>query len=179
MAGTREKYERYVSAGFTSGIEPLVVSRAEGARLLCEDGRSYIDCFAGIFVVNAGHVAPEVASIGVLRRDDLPSRAARLGNAAMHDLRAQAKDLGGIGEVRGLGLMIGVEHVQSLGSRTPDPQRARDVRRRCREAGVLIGVGGIDGNVLRIQPPLVITEADLGEALGALGAALRAFPPSA
>jgi len=64
--------------------------------------------------------------------------------------------------VRGLGLMIGLELVEDKKTKTPAPAKAKQARKLAREAGVLIGVGGSFGNVLRIQPPLVLSgvEAD-------------------
>jgi 4-aminobutyrate aminotransferase-like enzyme len=79
-----------------------------------------------------------------------------------------------IGEVRGRGLMIGIELVETRDTMAPATDRAVKVRAACRERGLLIGIGGFSGNVLRIQPPLVISEAQLGEAADTLDDALRA-----
>src|SRR5579862_3693418 len=57
---TVEKYRRYVNTSAVKGIEPLVISRAEGANVTTQDGQTFLDCFAGIAVVNAGHRNPEV-----------------------------------------------------------------------------------------------------------------------
>jgi 4-aminobutyrate aminotransferase-like enzyme len=82
-----------------------------------------------------------------------------------------------IGEVRGLGLMIGVELVKDRGTKEPAAQEAAAVRRFAREAGVLIGVGGQGGNVVRIQPPLVIEDGALERALDVVDGALGAVSP--
>jgi 4-aminobutyrate aminotransferase-like enzyme len=79
-----------------------------------------------------------------------------------------------IGEARGLELMLGVELVTDRERRTP-AALAREVRRYCREHGVLVGVGGSEGNVVRIQPPLVISQADLDEALDVIGAGIESL----
>lgn len=65
-----------------------------------------------------------------------------------------------IGEVRGMGLMIGVELVTDRKSKEPAKQQAVDVLELCRERGLLIGKGGLYGNVLRIKPPMCITKDD-------------------
>ncbi len=52
---TREKYKKYVNTGFMQAVDPLVIDRAEGATYFGDDGSSFIDCFAGISVVNTGH----------------------------------------------------------------------------------------------------------------------------
>ncbi|MDQ3657448.1 MAG: aminotransferase class III-fold pyridoxal phosphate-dependent enzyme, partial [Chloroflexota bacterium] len=55
-----DKYRRYVNTSFVASVEPVVVDRAEGATVWDVDGTEYIDCFAGIAVVNAGHRHPRV-----------------------------------------------------------------------------------------------------------------------
>jgi 4-aminobutyrate aminotransferase-like enzyme len=70
-----------------------------------------------------------------------------------------------IGEVRGKGLMVGVELVKNHGKKEPATAETSKVRELCREKGVLIGHGGVLGNVLRIQPPLIISRDDLDVAV--------------
>src|SRR5579875_993272 len=57
---TQEKYERYVNTSFVKSIEPVVFESADGVTITAQDGKTYLDCFAGIAVVNAGHRNPEV-----------------------------------------------------------------------------------------------------------------------
>jgi 4-aminobutyrate aminotransferase / (S)-3-amino-2-methylpropionate transaminase / 5-aminovalerate transaminase len=57
---TIEKYKQYVTTSFVAAVEPVVVDRAEGAKIWDTDGTEYIDCFAGIAVNNAGHRHPKV-----------------------------------------------------------------------------------------------------------------------
>jgi 4-aminobutyrate aminotransferase-like enzyme len=65
-----------------------------------------------------------------------------------------------IGDVRGKGLMIGVELVTDKKAKTPAVAETKEVRRLCREAGVLVGAGGTFANVIRLQPPLTLTAAE-------------------
>jgi 4-aminobutyrate aminotransferase len=116
--------------------------------------------------------AAALANIDVLLEEDLPGRAHTLGQWAMGRLGEMAARHELIGEVRGLGLMIGVELVLNRESKLPATVEAATVRRLCREHGVLIGVGGQEGNVLRIQPPLVIGQDELGRALDVIDEAL-------
>ena len=73
-----------------------------------------------------------------------------------------------IGDVRGMGLMLGVELVRDRGTKVPAKEETIDVLEAGREMGILFGKGGIDGNVLRIKPPMCITEDDVDYALEVL-----------
>jgi 4-aminobutyrate aminotransferase len=112
------------------------------------------------------------ANIDVMLDEDLPGQAARKGErfmAGLHDL-AGKHDL--VGEVRGIGLMMGMELVTDRKTKAPAKPQAADIRRICRENGVLVGVGGQLANVVRIQPPLVISDEDLDRTLEVLDQAL-------
>lgn len=116
--------------------------------------------------------AAALANIQVLQEDRLPEHAAELGRWVMGQLRAMMGRHSIIGDVRGKGLMIGIELVRDRHTREPAASEAVEVRRICREDGVLVGVGGQDGNVVRIQPPLVVTREQLERALTSLDRAL-------
>jgi alanine-glyoxylate transaminase/(R)-3-amino-2-methylpropionate-pyruvate transaminase len=77
-----------------------------------------------------------------------------------------------VGDVRGIGLMLGVELVRDRTTKAPASAETLQVMEGCRQRGVLVGKGGIDGNVLRIKPPLCITAADADFAVEMLGEAL-------
>jgi 4-aminobutyrate aminotransferase len=120
------------------------------------------------FMGNPVSCAAGLAGINVLVRDRLYENAARQGEAFMRVLREAMEEIPVIGDVRGLGLMIGVELVQDQRTRKPAPEIADKVKAIMRGRGFLIGVGGLFKNVLRLQPPLVIdseTTARAGEAL--------------
>ncbi len=125
---------------------------------LPRDGaREHLSTFGG----NPVSCAAGVASIGYMLRHDLPARATRLGNLVRDRLHRMQEAHSLIGEVRGLGLMIGVELVMDRATKQPAAAVASAVRDVCRQHGVLIGVGGQEGNVIRLQPPLVIEESQL------------------
>jgi alanine-glyoxylate transaminase/(R)-3-amino-2-methylpropionate-pyruvate transaminase len=79
-----------------------------------------------------------------------------------------------VGDVRGMGLMLGVELVTDRATKTPARSETLDVMEAARELGVLVGKGGLDGNVLRIKPPMCITADDADFALDVLDRAFRA-----
>ena len=100
--------------------------------------------------------------------------SARKGEALLAALKELQRTQPRIGEVRGLGLMVGVELVRDA-NRAPDSEAAGKVRGLMREKGFLLGVGGTYGNVLRLQPPLVIEAEDLKLAVTALAECLKAL----
>ena len=116
--------------------------------------------------------AAALANIELFRRDGLAQCAERKGNRLLGLLRRLAEKHQAIGEVRGLGLMIGIELVTDRAQKTPDAAMAERVQDRLLEAGFLVGVGGSYGNVLRVQPPLVIPDDDLDRGVQAIDKAL-------
>jgi 4-aminobutyrate aminotransferase-like enzyme len=83
-----------------------------------------------------------------------------------------------IGEVRGLGLMIGVELVKDE-KLTPATTEAEAIRDTLLRNGVLVGIGGILGNVIRFQPPLISTRKQIDQAIDAFAAVLQEVTQSA
>ena len=116
--------------------------------------------------------AAALANIAVLQDEGLIEHAAELGNWALGELSTLQRQHELIGDVRGQGLMLGIELVRDRASKEPAATEAARVRAICREAGVLIGVGGQFGNVLRLQPPLVITQEQLAHAIRTVSKAL-------
>jgi len=119
--------------------------------------------------IAAGH-----AVLDVIQREDLVKRSATMGTTFIEGLRRLAAKHPCIGDVRGLGLMIGVEIVNDRASREPAPQLTKRVQQAMRERGVLVSITGVHGCVLRITPPLVITDSQVGMALETLDSALGA-----
>ncbi len=115
--------------------------------------------------------AAGLANIRYMQRENLAEQSRTKGAYVQGLLRALKLPL--VGEIRGLGLMIGVELVKDA-ARTPAMAEANAVRAACLERGLLIGVGGVHGNVLRLQPPLVISKDELDRALTILAESLAA-----
>jgi 4-aminobutyrate aminotransferase-like enzyme len=78
-----------------------------------------------------------------------------------------------IGDVRGKGLMIGIELVKDRVKKIPAVDETRKIRDICREKGLLIGSSGVKGCVLRLQPPLVIEKSQIDKALNILETAIK------
>lgn len=132
---------------------------------------SHLSTFGG----NPVSCAAALANIDVMFDEKLPENAAARGVQLRSGLEKIQANNRLLGDVRGKGLMIGIELVKDA-EKTPASAEAVEVRRLCREAGVLVGVGGSFANVVRIQPPLVIDESECARALETLE---RAFTDTA
>src|SRR5512146_383240 len=111
--------------------------------------------------------AAALANIQVMEEEKLCQRSQESGAYALERLKSVQKHTPLIGDLRGLGLMIGIELVKDA-ALTPAAAEAEAVREFCLREGVLIGVGGVYGNVVRMQPPLVISRQQLDKALDVL-----------
>jgi len=108
----------------------------------------------------------------VLEAQDTPHKAQVLGSMLRLGLEDLQEKYPVIGDVRGMGLMQGLELVKDPQSKEPAPQAAAHLLEAAREEGMLIGKGGLYGNVLRIAPPLITEEQHIAEALEKLDKAL-------
>ncbi|HEX3693702.1 MAG TPA: aspartate aminotransferase family protein [Solirubrobacteraceae bacterium] len=102
-------------------------------------------------------MAAGLAAIEFMQQVDLAAHAGALGEITLELLREAQGDLAAVGDVRGRGLMIGIELVRDRDSREPWREMAARVRSECFKRGVVIEVGGHFGNVARFLPPLTIT----------------------
>src|SRR5436853_4508238 len=116
--------------------------------------------------------AAALANIQFMQDENLPARAAEIGEYAMKKLRDLQNQNPIIGEVRGLGLMIGVELVRDE-KLTPASSEAEGLRDSLLKQGLLVGVGGIYGNVVRFQPPLIISKEQIDRAINLFAASLQ------
>ncbi|MDQ3928970.1 MAG: aspartate aminotransferase family protein [Chloroflexota bacterium] len=107
--------------------------------------------------------AAALANIEYIEREKLPAKARADGEYVLGQLRAWQERFPIIGEVRGIGLMVGMELVQA--DMSPAAAEAEAIRASCLGKGALVGVGGVYGNVVRFQPPLVITREQIDSAL--------------
>jgi 4-aminobutyrate aminotransferase len=144
-----------------------VVARAE---LMDSLAANSISTFGGNPLVATG----ALAVLDYLAAHDLQGNARVVGARLGEGLRRLAGGRPAVGDVRGKGLMWALELVEP-GSKTPAPALAARAQEAARRGGLLVGKGGLYGNVLRIAPPLVLTEAEADEGLGILADALGAL----
>ncbi|HEY9731697.1 MAG TPA: aminotransferase class III-fold pyridoxal phosphate-dependent enzyme [Drouetiella sp.] len=114
--------------------------------------------------------AAALAVIDVLQEEKLPERAAKVGGEMLKRLQKFAQDKSYIGEVRGLGMMIGIEFDEKDGK--PSKDIAEKVAERCLENKLIVLTCGIRGQVIRLIPPLNISDADAEKAMEILEKAM-------
>jgi alanine-glyoxylate transaminase/(R)-3-amino-2-methylpropionate-pyruvate transaminase len=156
-----------MAKGIGNGV-PLaaVTTRREIAEALTS--RIHFNTFGG----NPVSMAAGLAVLDVIDEDGLQENARRVGARLLQGLRRLQTQHPLIGEVRGIGLMLGLELVADRATREPATAQTLEVLEAAREMGVLMGKGGLDGNVLRIKPPMCITIQDADFAVDVLDRAL-------
>ncbi|GHV46475.1 aspartate aminotransferase family protein [Synergistales bacterium] len=117
--------------------------------------------------------AASLATIEVIREENLLSRATELGDHAQRRFREMQKKFGFIGDVRGIGLSIGVDLVVDRDTKERHRTAAAKICYRAWEKGLLLSF--FSGSVLRIQPPLVITKEELDKALDIIEESMDEF----
>lgn len=150
------------------GIEPDIITMskaiAAGIPLSAVVGRKEImdaACLGGIGGTYGGSPLGCVAALKVIEKiekEDLNGKSAKLGKYITDRLLSMKEKYKIIGDVRGLGSMIGVEFVEDLETKEPAGDFSKRVIKKCYEKGVIIIGAGILGNVIRFLPPLVMTE---------------------
>lgn len=143
-----------------------VVTTAKIAQAL--SSRIHFNTFGGNPVV----CAQGRAVLEVIEREGLQSNSLNVGSRLKTGFQALAQKHTVIGDVRGLGLMLGVELVKDRTTKEPAKEACAEVFERCKDMGLLIGKGGLWGNTLRIKPPMCLTPADADFILAVLDQAL-------
>jgi diaminobutyrate-2-oxoglutarate transaminase len=172
-----------------SGVVPdaMVVSKAVGGSLplAAVVYRGDLDVWkpgahAGTFRGNQLAMAAGAATLRFVREQGLAERAADLGGRMLDRLRELTRRHACVGEARGRGLMLGVELVRAdgepdpLGARPPAPELARAVQREALRRGLIVETGGRHGCVVRLLPPLTMSDEQADAVLERLDDALAA-----
>lgn len=169
-----------MAKGMTSGYLPLAATAVK--RELYEafqkngqyDHLRHVNTFGG----NPAACALALANLELLEREQLPQRAEQLGKKLLEELQHELADHPDVGDIRGFGLLIGIELVKDRASREPAGAAVvQSVIDRCRAAGLIIGKNGDTvaglGNVLTLAPPLSSTDEDMAFLTSTLVRSLR------
>jgi 4-aminobutyrate aminotransferase / (S)-3-amino-2-methylpropionate transaminase / 5-aminovalerate transaminase len=166
------------------GVEPDLItvakSIAAGLPLSGVLGKAAImdapgdNAVGGTYVGNPVAQAAALAVLDVIEDEGLLDRAVRIGETVRSRMSVWQRRYPEIGDVRGLGAMLAIELVRDPVTKEPAPELAGRVTEEAARRGVLLLKAGISGNCIRVLCPLVISDAELEEGLGAWDEALEA-----
>jgi len=168
------RWGSYEHAGVVPDLSTWAKSMGGGLPIAAVVGRAAVmdaarpGTIGGTYGGNPVACAAALATIETMQELDLNARALEIGRTirSRFERLAERSDL--VGDVRGLGAMIGLELCHGRDPRRPAGAEVAEVTRACRERGVLVLPAGRDGNVLRVLSPLVITDEELDRGLTAI-----------
>jgi 4-aminobutyrate aminotransferase/(S)-3-amino-2-methylpropionate transaminase len=167
-------------SGVEGDLVTIAKSIAAGLPLSATIGNAEImdapgdSAIGGTYVGNPVAQAAALAVLDVFEEEDLSARAAAIGETIRSRMLAWQERWDAIGDVRGLGAMLAIELVRDRATKEPDADTASAVVEAAAERGLLLLKSGIYSNCIRVLTPLVITDAELDEALGVWEQALDA-----
>ena len=163
------------------GVEPEIMTFAKsiangfpvGATIATDEvANSFTGLSLSTFGGNPISMAATEATIDVLEQENAPQRAAERGDQLRGHLEEFKEKYPFIGDVRGKGLMQAIELVEDRTGKAPAPGKANLLLEATKRHGLLIGKGGLYGNVMRIAPSMLISASDIAEGARRLDAAL-------
>jgi 4-aminobutyrate aminotransferase len=164
---TGDHFWGYQAHGITPDLLTFAKGLGNGLAIAGVVGRGeIIDCLKANSISTFGgnplSTAGALANLDYLLEHDLQTNAAKVGVQLRTDIKHLQEEVPNIGDVRGKGLMVGVEFVVP-GTKDPDTALTARVMEEARAAGLLIGKGGMLGNVLRVAPPMSVTAEEATE----------------
>jgi alanine-glyoxylate transaminase/(R)-3-amino-2-methylpropionate-pyruvate transaminase len=169
----------------TQGVIPDIVTMAKGIGNGCPLGavvttpniaaaltqRIHFNTFGGNPVV----CAQGMAVLEVIEREKLQENSLTIGNRLLAGLNQLKEKYNLIGDVRGKGLLVGIELVKDQQSKEPAKEECAQILETCKEMGLLLGKGGLWGQTIRFSPPMCVNEQDADFLLDALDRAFSAL----
>lgn len=157
-----------IAKGIANGF-PLSATVSSRELMSRWSGGSHGTTFGG----NPVACAAALATLEILREENLLENAREMGALFLDGLRTLQEKFEGIGETRGIGLMVALEMIVPGGGKIPNPRAAMDVLEGCLERGLLGYMAGLHGHVIRFMPPLIVTQEQIQEALEIIEASLE------
>ena len=159
--------EYWMEAGCAPDILATAKSIAAGMPLSAVVTRDEImdavpaGTIGGTFCGNAVSCAAALKAIEFMEKEKLADRAVEIGKKVTARYEAMKEKYEVVGDVRGMGAMIGLEFVKDKASKEPNPELVKALVQECAQNGLLVESAGIYGNVIRFLSPLVVTEEQL------------------
>jgi 4-aminobutyrate aminotransferase/(S)-3-amino-2-methylpropionate transaminase len=160
------------------GVEPDLMTTAKsiaaGVPLSAITGKAEVmdapggGSIGGTYGGNPLACVASLETLKMIEAQDLCGRAREIGEKTMHKFKALQETCDYVGDVRGVGAMIGIEFVKDKKTKEPAKELAAKVIKRCLDQGVILIGAGIYGNVIRLLIPLVITDEQLDRGLDIL-----------
>jgi len=156
------------------GVEPEIMTMAKGIANGAPVGATIAtdevaNAFTGLslstFGGNPVSMAAAQATLDVMQRENIPKRSAERGAQLREGLEAMKEKYDFIGDVRGMGLMQGVELVENRKTKEPAAKKTARFMEASKRQGILVGKGGLYGNVLRVAPPMLISQQEVADGL--------------
>lgn len=163
------------------GVEPEIMTMAKGIANGAPVGATIAtdevaNAFTGLslstFGGNPVSMAQAEATLKVMQRENIPKRSEERGKQLREALDAMKEKYPFIGDVRGMGLMQGIELVNDRKSKEPAPKKAVRFMEASKRQGLLVGKGGLYGNILRIAPPMLIEKDEIADGIARMEKAL-------
>jgi 4-aminobutyrate aminotransferase / (S)-3-amino-2-methylpropionate transaminase / 5-aminovalerate transaminase len=167
-------------AGVQADLVVVAKSIANGLPLSGVLGKAEImdapgpSAVGGTYVGNPVAQAAALAVLDVIEEEGLVERSASIGEAIRARMLAWQERWPQVGDVRGLGAMLAIELVRDAESRSPAPELTTAITAAALARGLMLITCGVHGNCIRVLVPLVVTDAELDEALGVWEEALEA-----
>ncbi|MGI8618081.1 MAG: aspartate aminotransferase family protein [Gemmatimonadaceae bacterium] len=163
------------------GVEPDIMTFAKGIANGAPVGATIAtpevaDAFTGLTISTFGGnpvtMAATRATLDVMERENVPKRAAERGRQLRGHLESFKEEFSFIGDVRGMGLMQAIELVEDRATKEPAKGKTNQLMEAAKRHGLLLGKGGLYGNVIRIAPSLLVTEAEITDGAARMRRAL-------
>ena len=159
------------------GVEPEIMTMAKGiangwpvgATIATDEvANSFTSLSLSTYGGNPVSMAAVNATLDVMERENIPKKSAERGKQLRDALEGMKEKYDFIGDVRGMGMMQAVELVDDRKTKAPSPTKAVRFMEATKRQGILVGKGGLYGNVLRVAPPMTITQSEMADGIARL-----------
>jgi alanine-glyoxylate transaminase / (R)-3-amino-2-methylpropionate-pyruvate transaminase len=163
------------------GVEPEIMTFAKSIANGAPVGATIAvpevaDAFTGLTISTYGGnpvtMTATRATLDVMERENTPARSAERGRQLRAHLDSFKDEFPFIGDVRGMGLMQAIELVEDRGTKEPSPRKTNQLMEAAKRHGLLLGKGGLYGNVIRIAPSMLVSAIDIDEGAARMRRAL-------